>query len=162
MLSWCLIALTVGAGCDLNRSDSRRDPLADAGAFEVVCASLLNVLSRIILVSGKAVMMGTGTPEAGRTVKVWPIASKTPDRDGRFMRTSGAPIAVLTVGNDGRFGPIATQPNQIYEFEIDATHTLPIRMSRGPFTPFKRSVLLRTLPSSPKLKAVGTPSKSAP
>lgn len=129
----------------------------DVAAFEAVYAFLYDAPPTVttppaetpITLSGKAVVLGENTPEAGSTVEVWPVAAET------GMRMSDAPVATLTVAEDGSFGPVMAMPDQPYEFYLQPNRdSPPVRYYREPFMRSDRLVYLRTLPEPPGLAGI--------
>jgi pimeloyl-ACP methyl ester carboxylesterase len=129
----------------------------DAAAFEAVYAFLYGEPPAVvdappqtpITLSGKAVVLGENTPEAGSTVEIWPVEPAS------GMRMGDAPAATLTVAEDGAFGPFTAQPDQPYEFYLQPNRdSPPVRYYREPFTRSDALVYLRTLPEPPGLAGI--------
>jgi hypothetical protein len=93
-----------------------------------------------VTIQGLLETFGDNTPVAG-TVTIYELGASPRDR--------GAPVATLTAGADGAFGPWQAKRNQAYEFVGTDGHAY--------FPPFRRSnLLLRMLVPSTGVTAIVT------
>src|SRR5690625_1854356 len=64
-------------------------------------------------VSGRAVYFPANSGAEGTTLSIWPVEAAT------GHRSASEPVAEFTIGEDGRFGPVALSPNGHYEFHLE-------------------------------------------
>jgi len=98
-------------------------------------------------VSGKALAFGENTPSVGTTIKVYKVNNSTGER------LFSSPDTTLTTDAGGSWGPIPTQLNTYYEFEVSnaAVSDRIVHYYREPFIRTNPLVYLRTLPAAGSL-----------
>jgi hypothetical protein len=64
-----------------------------------------------VKIAGKVLDFPRNTGESGATLKVWKV-------NGRGRRTTTAPSASLSIGESGRWGPVAVEAGRRYEFDV--------------------------------------------
>ena len=98
-------------------------------------------------VSGFANKAPTNIPLAGAKVQIFKTDPKTGERQGEAAYTK-------TVGADGMWGPFTADPDQTYEFVIDADGYPTQHIYRSPFPRSSNVVSLRLYPKEgPELEA---------
>ena len=123
-------------------------------------ALILNAASEKVVVSGKAVELGSNDPIANGSVQIYKVNS------GDGQRISEAPDFDFTVNNMGHWGPAALEATSHYEFVVKGPDTsdTPIHYFREQISSVNRNVYLRSIPNSGLLSMMfsGLPSDSFP
>jgi len=108
------------------------------------------VASDVLLVSGRALAIGTNAPMNEGPVEVWRIDSDT----GLTVRDT--PDHTFTTTPDGYWGPFAAEPGAHYAFAIvdPANPDVPVTFYYEPFTRTDAWVYLRSLPPVDSLAGI--------
>ena len=93
-----------------------------------------------IEISGRGVAFGDNSPAAGAVVAVWPVDPETGAREGE------QPAHEVTLDDQGRYGPLAIEPNTPYELEISGVGSVDVHYYHAAFVRSHPLLYLRTLP----------------